>query len=145
MSPIGPVRFRGVWQEHAAKAGCYAREFESLISALYQGSAKHCVADGRPFLVCGLGRITPSRGSMANNPFIQRVSANGKDIQAIIFDRLAPAVEGESLSNSVLAMLTFSVLLMRPNVDVELLQDVVMSTSEHMIMALMDVVPGEAN
>lgn len=82
---------------------------------------------------------------MANNPFIQRVSANGKDIQAIIFDRLAPAVEGESLSNSVLAMLTFSVLLMRPNVDVELLQDVVMSTSEHMIMALMDVVPGEAN
>jgi hypothetical protein len=79
------------------------------------------------------------------HPFIQNVTVEGRDIQRLIFDRLAPAVEGEPLSHTVLAMLTFSVLLMRPNIDLDLLQDVVMSTSEHMIMAMTDVAEGEAN
>jgi hypothetical protein len=79
-----------------------------------------------------------------NQPFIQQVSVDGRDIQRLIFDRLAPAVEGEPLSHSVMAMITFAVLLMRPDIDLELLQDVVMSTSEHMIMAMTDT-PEVAN
>jgi hypothetical protein len=79
-----------------------------------------------------------------NQPFIQQVTADGRDIQRIVFDRLAPAVEGEPLSHSVMALITFSILLMRPDIDLDHLQAVVLSTSEHIIMAMSDDI-GEAN
>lgn len=76
---------------------------------------------------------------------IQQVSVDGKDIQRLIFDRLMPAIEGEPLGHSVLSLLTLSVLLMRPDIDIEKLQDVVMSTSEHMILSMTDMPEGQAN
>jgi hypothetical protein len=79
------------------------------------------------------------------NPHIRSVTVEGRDIQRLIYDRLAPAIEGEELASSVLALLTFAVLLMRPSIPMELLQSTVMSTSEHMILAMSDAPEGEAN
>ena len=69
---------------------------------------------------------------------LQAVTVDGRDIQRLIFDRLAPAVEGEPLSHAVLSMLTFAVLLMRPGIELDKLQDIVMSVSEHMVLAMGD-------
>jgi hypothetical protein len=69
---------------------------------------------------------------------LQSVTVDGRDIQRLIYDRLAPAVEGEPLSHAVLSMLTFAVLLMRPSIELEKLQEVVMAVSEHMVLAMGD-------
>jgi len=76
-------------------------------------------------------------------PFVQSVTVEGKDVQRVIFDRLSPAIEGEPLAHAILSMLTFSIMLMKPDIEIEQLQDIVMSTSEHIIMHLSPV--GEAN
>lgn len=76
---------------------------------------------------------------MAVHPFIQSVTVDGKEIQRLIFDRLMPAVEGEPLSHSILSLITFSVMLMKPDIDLETLQKLVLSTSEHIIMNIAPV------
>jgi hypothetical protein len=78
-------------------------------------------------------------------PLIHSVEVDGSEIQTLIFDKLAPACEGEKLAHSVLGMITFSILLMKPDIDVDQLQDVVMSTSEYMVMQLEPIPEGEAN
>ena len=69
---------------------------------------------------------------------IRAVSVSGKDIQRIVYDKLAPACEAEQLEHAVLSMLTFSIILMKPSIDVDTLQEVVMNTSQHIILQLMD-------
>lgn len=67
---------------------------------------------------------------------IQHVTVEGSDIQRVIHDRLSPAVEGESLELSILSLLTFAVWIMRPTIEVEDLQRIVQTTSEHIVMQL---------
>lgn len=69
---------------------------------------------------------------------IRAVSVAGKDIQRIIDNKLAPACEAEQLDNAVISMLTFSIILMKPSIDASTLQEVVMNTSQHIILQLMD-------
>jgi len=73
---------------------------------------------------------------LINQLYIQQVSIDGRDIQRIVFDRLAPALEGEDLAPSVFSLIMFSIMLMKPDIDMESLQEAVQSTSEHIIMAL---------
>ena len=80
------------------------------------------------------------------NPIIRSVTVDGKDIQRLLFDKLMPACEGETLEHSVLAMLCLCSLMMRPDVAVEKLQETVMATSAYLITQLTDSVPmSEAN
>lgn len=69
-------------------------------------------------------------------PQIYKIEASGKDIQALILAKLGPAVEGEPVSLAVLSMLSLSILLMKPDITVEQLQDCVLSTSSYMITCL---------
>ena len=77
--------------------------------------------------------------------FIQQVTVDGADIQQLIFNKLAPACEGEQISHSVLGMLTYITLLMKPDIDLPDLQKIVMDTSEYMIMQLAPAPVGEPN
>lgn len=70
------------------------------------------------------------------NPLIYKVEAAGDIIQKMILEDLSPAVEGKPVSHAVLAMLTFSVMLMKPDVTVEQLQDCVMGASSYIVTYL---------
>lgn len=78
-----------------------------------------------------------------NQPMIESVSVDGRDIQKLIFDKLGPALDGEKMAHSILAMLTFTVLLLKPDIELEEVQKIVMSTSEFLVMSLAPM--GEAN
>lgn len=67
---------------------------------------------------------------------IHSIDIDGRDIQALIFKKLAPACKGERLSHAILALLTYSVILMKPDIEIADLQDTVMSTSEFMMLKL---------
>ena len=57
-----------------------------------------------------------------------------------------PACEGETLEESVLAMLCLCSLMMRPDVTVDKLKETVQATSAYLITQLTDSVPAaEAN
>jgi hypothetical protein len=87
----------------------------------------------------------PGRYLILAKPLVQQVSVDGKDVQRIIFDRLVPAIEGEDFKNSVLSMLTLAILMMKPNIAIEQLEQVVMGTSEYMVMAMADAPEEGAN
>lgn len=72
------------------------------------------------------------------NPLIRSVSVNGKDIQRIVYDKLAPACETEELDHAILSMLTFTVILIKPDIKEQQLKDAVMNVSEYLILQLMD-------
>lgn len=67
---------------------------------------------------------------------IQSITLEGSDVQRFIANKLAPACEGEKITHSVLSMLTYSVLLMHPEIEVEELKKIVMETSEFMVISL---------
>lgn len=69
---------------------------------------------------------------------IHNVIVDGADIQRVVFDRLVPALEGEAFELQVLSLITLSVLMMKPNIDFDQLQEVVMSVSEHMMLLIAD-------
>lgn len=71
------------------------------------------------------------------NPMLQHVSLDGQDLQTFIFTKLAPACYGEPLPYQVLGMLAYAIRLMKPDIGVEELQEMVMETSSHIVMQLM--------
>lgn len=78
-------------------------------------------------------------------PALQHVSIDGDTINKIIFDRLAPALAGEQLSHSVLGMLTYAIILMKPDISNDQLQNLVMDASSYIVMQLTPIDAGEAN
>lgn len=81
---------------------------------------------------------------MSHTPFLQAVTVEGKEIQRIVFDRLQPAIEGENFEESIMSLLIFAILLMKPEIELEALQEVVLSTTEHIMMHI-SVPEGPAN
>ena len=77
--------------------------------------------------------------SLSNQPVVQKISVSGAELHNLIFNKLAPACSGELLDHAVLAMLTLSVMMMRPNISHERMQEVVLKTSETLVLNLMDV------
>ena len=97
---------------------------------------------GRHHQTASVG-ITEKDGIL--HPFIPAtIVIDGEDIQRLIFNKLGPACEGEQLSHAVLGMLTLTVLLLKPQVDIAQLQECVKGTSEYMMMVLSEPV-GEVN
>lgn len=79
-------------------------------------------------------------------PTYHQVTVEGAALQPIIFDKLMPALLGIPHDHGVLAMLTLCAIIMRPNIEPEKLHEVVMKTSEALVLNLSDDVPaGEAN
>lgn len=77
-------------------------------------------------------------------PFLTPVTVDGPNIQRIIFDRLSPAVEDEDLEQSIVALLVFAILLMKPDIEQETLQDLLLNVSQQIILAT-TVPTGPAN
>lgn len=75
---------------------------------------------------------------------IRSVSIDGKNIQRVLFDRLIPAVEGEDVESTILALYTLAVMMMNPGISTERLQEVVMATSQYLMMMMYEG-DGKAN
>ena len=73
---------------------------------------------------------------------IFHIEASGEKIQSIIRDKIGPAVDGELLSDAVIAMLAYSTLLMKPDITVDHLQKCVMETSGYLITMIEDSASG---
>ena len=68
---------------------------------------------------------------------IETYTTPGDVIENIIFEKLSPSLDGVMKRDAVLSMLTFSCLLMRPELDdPDLLQTTVEKMSEVMVTAL---------
>lgn len=74
---------------------------------------------------------------------ISHIEVEGEVIQDLILRKIAPAVQGERKAHAILALLSMSVMLMKPDVEVETLKDTVMHMSETMILNLAET-EGEA-
>ncbi len=72
-------------------------------------------------------------------------SVEGKAIHEVIWGRLMPSLEGVRLDEAILSMLTFTVLLMKPDVELEVLKAAVQSASETMVLAITPVPEGKGN
>jgi len=73
---------------------------------------------------------------MSIDPDIYKFEVSGEEVKDLIEEKLGPAVDGEAVPLAILTMLTFSIMLMKPDIDVEELKDIVMSTSGHIIQSL---------
>lgn len=64
---------------------------------------------------------------------IVAVSATGPEIQKIITERLAPAVEGQDRSHVLISLLTFAVILSKPDITSEELYKTVKDVSSYIL------------
>lgn len=78
------------------------------------------------------------------NQLIKAVTIDGKEIQRIVFDRLIPAIEGEVPESAFLSLLTFAVMMMKPDISIDQLQEIVIDASEHILLSMTEV-PAKAN
>ena len=62
--------------------------------------------------------------------------ATGKEVTRIINEKLAPSVDGEDQSAAVIAMLTMVLLIMKPVISAEDIQQGVMGISQWMCLFL---------
>ena len=83
---------------------------------------------------------------MKLTPTIHEVELETKIVEQIICDQLAEALDGTPIKYAVMSMLTYCALLMKPAIEGQELQMVVMNTSQHMILCLADTeTTGAAN
>jgi hypothetical protein len=83
--------------------------------------------------------VSFSEGGYLVTPKFERdpvVEVDGKEIQELIFSKIAPACDGHPMGHVILGMLTFTILLLKPQVEIEELRDCVLQTSEFMTMTL---------
>jgi len=67
---------------------------------------------------------------------IEHVEIDGRVIQQLIKERLLPALEGTPTGYAIMCMLTLTVLLMKPDCNVEELKRAVQAASETIVLAL---------
>lgn len=66
-------------------------------------------------------------------------SMRGEEVEQILVKRLVPAIADLERSKAMLALLTFFVVLSKPDLDAELLKSTVKGASEYIVMALTEV------
>ena len=66
----------------------------------------------------------------------QQIAIDGASVQKIIFEKLMPAVDDIPMGEAVLAMMTFTVFLMKQDLPVEDLRQIVFDTSKFIVMSL---------
>lgn len=71
-----------------------------------------------------------------NNEVIREVEVDGKVIESVIYDKLLPALEDIQKNHAILAMLTMTVLLMKPEITLDELQSTVMGVSGYIVTAI---------
>lgn len=76
---------------------------------------------------------------------IRKVNVDGETVRNIIYDCLEPALDGQRKDHSVVALLTFACLLMKPDIEGTQLQDVILNVSELLVTALASTQSEEAN
>ena len=69
-------------------------------------------------------------------PGIYKIEASGEEVQKIITSKLVPAIDGQELGHAFIALLTLSVLLIKPNVEANQLKECVMGVSSYIITHL---------
>lgn len=67
---------------------------------------------------------------------IEQFEADGAEIQRVIYQRLMPSLDGEQLGYSVLALIALSVILMKPDIEGEQLQEIITNVSQTIILHL---------
>ena len=73
------------------------------------------------------------------------MEVDGSVIQQLMYEKLMPACEGEHTGHAILALLTLSVIMMKPDVTTEQLRNCVMGMSEHVVLQLAEIPEGMAN
>lgn len=63
------------------------------------------------------------------------------EIRQIIFERLMPSLEGQQTGAGLLAMVTYSLFLMKPDIKMEELQHCIEETCQFMAMVLVSTEP----
>jgi len=75
-----------------------------------------------------------------------RVSVSSQKVAELVFEKIFPAMQGQPTDAMVLSLICAAALAMRPNLEHEKLQAVILDVSGHLIMQLQDVpVAGEGN
>ena len=70
---------------------------------------------------------------------VYRMQATGEEIQDIIKIKLAPAIDGEPMSIAILGMISLSILLMKPDITLERLQECLDGVSGYIITYLVSL------
>lgn len=65
---------------------------------------------------------------------IQQVTVDGADIQGFIIDRLAPVCRDQQLSITVLSLLAYATILMKPDIKFDELQKLVQEVAQSIIV-----------
>lgn len=65
---------------------------------------------------------------------IQKFAADGKAIQQLIYGRILPTLDGEPLGHCVLATIASAVILMKPDIDMDKLQEIITAVSQTIIL-----------
>lgn len=73
------------------------------------------------------------------NVRIEHVEVPGPILQAIVWEKLMPALEGLPVDHCILALIAFSILLMKPDVTMEELSAAIKNASESISLTLMPV------
>ncbi len=73
-------------------------------------------------------------------PQIIETQVSGHEITRIINTKLSPAIEGENEAKVVISLLSFAIILMKPEISPQQLQDGVMWLSQGMCLLLSDPV-----
>lgn len=91
--------------------------------------------EGGPFLVFAKFQARPNNKM---NPIIRRVSVDGSEIERFVKSGLMPVCEGEHLETCILGMLSLCVMMMKPSVSNERLQEIIMDASGYLIAQMAD-------
>jgi hypothetical protein len=75
-------------------------------------------------------------------PIIE-AKATGHEVTRIINEKLAPSLEGENQSSAVIAMLTMIMLIMKPVISAEDIQQGVLGVSQWMCLFLSSLDDGD--
>jgi len=72
------------------------------------------------------------------NEKVVYIKVDGEEIQRIIYEKIGPALDGEKRGHAIMALIAFTVDLMKPDITPDELQNAIMSTSEYLVLLLSD-------
>ena len=72
------------------------------------------------------------------NDSITHIRLSTAEVHRIVEERLLPALEGEAVDYTLMALFTLSAMLMKPSAGPDEIGQVVFDMSQHLSLALMD-------
>lgn len=81
--------------------------------------------------------------TLSNTPEVRSTLAyaevEGPVVQQLIWGKLMPALQGEPMDAAIISMIAFCILLMKPDVKMEVLESAITQTTEVMTLAIADL------